>query len=45
MTRTYAVLRVGSETALYTIDLTTGAATKVGVVGHPLPLTSLTIEP
>lgn len=41
----YAVLRVGAETGLYTIDLTTGAATKLGVVAYPRALRSISLEP
>ncbi|MBX3192784.1 MAG: DUF4394 domain-containing protein [Labilithrix sp.] len=41
----YAVLKVGPETALYTIDLTTAAATKVGVLGYPVGLTGIAVEP
>lgn len=41
----YAVMRVAAENALYTIALDTGAATKVGVIGYPLPLASVSIEP
>lgn len=40
-----AALRVGSETALYTIDLTTGAATRKAAIGHPIALTSIAVEP
>lgn len=41
----YAVMRVAAENALYTINLTTGAATKVGLIGHPLAIGSVSIEP
>jgi hypothetical protein len=41
----YAALRVGAESALYTIDLATGVATKVGVIGYPAGLTSIAVEP
>lgn len=41
----YAVLRVGSETALYTFDVATGVATKMGVVGHPVGITGIAVEP
>ena len=41
----YTAMRVGAETALYTIDLATGAATKVGVIGYPTGLTSISVEP
>jgi hypothetical protein len=41
----YAALHVGGETALYTIDLATGAATKMGAIGYPIALTSIAVEP
>lgn len=40
----YASLHVGAETGLYTIDLGTGAATKMGAIGYPTALTSIAIE-
>jgi len=41
----YAALTVGPEVALYTIDLATGAATKLGGIGYPTGLTSIAVEP
>lgn len=41
----YAALHVGVETALYTIDLGSGEATKFGAIGHPSALTSIAVEP
>lgn len=41
----YGALHVGAETALYTIDLGTGAATKVAAIAHPALLTSIAVEP
>jgi hypothetical protein len=41
----YTAMRVGAETALYTIDLTTGAATKTGVIAYPVGLTSISVQP
>jgi hypothetical protein len=41
----YAALHVGAETGLFTIDLTTGAATKVGAISYPIALTSIAVEP
>ena len=40
-----AALHVAGETALYTVDLTTGAATRMAAIGHPIALTSIAIEP
>ena len=40
-----AALHVGTETALYTVDLTTGAATKLAAIAHPIALTSIAVEP
>lgn len=40
-----AALHVGNETALFTVDLTTGAATKLAAIAHPIALTSIAVEP
>lgn len=41
----YAALRVGNETALYTVDLASGAATKMKAIDYPLAITSIAVEP
>ena len=41
----YAVLTTGSRSQLYTINLTTGAATLVGRVGSSSPVRGITIAP
>ena len=41
----YGAFLVGSELALYTVDLTTAKATKKGVIGYPVPLTSIAVQP
>lgn len=42
----YALLMTGdAKAALHTIDLAKGTATMVGVVGHPMPIRGLAIEP
>ena len=40
----YGALHSGAETGLYTVDLGSGVATKVGTIGHPVPLTSIAVE-
>jgi hypothetical protein len=41
----YAALHVDVETALYTIDLGSGAAKKMGAIVYPLAITSIAVEP
>src|SRR5262249_57106569 len=42
----YAALKVGGVTRLYTVNLTTGAATAVGPIGNgALPVLGLTVGP
>ena len=41
----YAILRVGAEVGFYTIDITSGAASKAGTITYPLPLAGMAIEP
>jgi hypothetical protein len=41
----YAAFTVGAETALYRVDLTTGAATKLGAIAHDRRLRGLAIRP
>ena len=41
----YAAFLVGTELGLYTIDLTSAHATKMGVIGYPVALTSIAVQP
>lgn len=41
----FAAMTVGGQLGLYTIDLTTGAATLVGAIGHDKPLRGIAIQP
>lgn len=41
----YAVLRAGTELGAYRIDLATRVPTKLGVIGHPVPVVGIAVEP
>lgn len=41
----FAALRVAGATNLYRVNLTTGAATLVGAIGHPKALRGMSVQP